>query len=381
MKSKTNKIVFLITVVVFIGIVFYFFNHMNNKRSTSMLTTIAPALLPVKEALLEMQEDKKFNQLSKAEQLEKTKAILNKIPDTHQQLKQKYKMAISPLPEITFYGRVIDQYGQPVKNASVWYSGENAYLSVGGGSGIVITDDEGYFMINTTGAALELGAIRHSEIDEVSYSSPKRSVNSSRNVLESTVRFLQHDKNRYALSWSDYVDKRKPYIINAWRLGKYEGAISGSVSAGVPANGKVYTLKLDEKERRERVIEGEKEGDFHISCNRPHIVSYKDYPDWNVSFNPVNGGIQVTNDLYMYYAPDAGYQSTLEINMRKGTKGYKHKLINQRYYFTSNTGRHYGSLFVHFEPFISIKEDVCRIRLSYRLNPTGLRNLNLKNEN
>ncbi len=41
----------------------------------------------------------------------------------------------------------------------------------------------------------------------------------------------------------------------------------------------------------------------------------------------------------MNLAPETGYQSSLNIVMRKGSESYKHKLLNKRYYFTTDNGK------------------------------------------
>ena len=363
----------------FFSFIFYSIYYFHDKQLIAE-NSIDPVLVPVKEVLLEVQQEQGFQQLSKKEKLEKTYQVLEQLPQEYKTLKRQYQIALSTLPNITFYGRVIDQYNQPVKNATVWYEGANTYLSAGGGRGLVTTDDNGYFEIDTEGASLTIGTVTHSEIGQISYELPKLT-NSWLSARAGSINFLSaKDKQGIYPTWRDHSEKNKAYIIHAWRLGDYEGAKSGYVSAGLLATGKIYTLKLNEIKRRNRLIEGQKEGHFHISCTRPHIDSYKDRFDWSASIIPVNGGIQETNDLYMNIAPATGYQSSLNIVMRKGSNDYKHKLLNKRYYFTAN-GKDYGSLFVHFDPFASIEEDACSISIRYKINPTGSRNLELKRDN
>lgn len=288
-------------------------------------------------------------------------------------------VALSTLPDIAFYGRVIDQYGQPVKNASVGYTGENAHLSAGGGMGSVRTDEAGYFIIETTGAALELSGIGHPEIDSVSFETPNRLTSTStKSPKEFVIRFLSHDKSGAVLNYNNYSEKSKAYIVNAWRLGEYEGALGGDVIARYDADGKYYTLLLEQEVYDNRLKEGKTAGNIHVSCTRPHMEGIRDYGDWRVSITPINGGIQETTDLYMNEAPETGYKPSLNIVMNKGDSNYRPYLRNKRYYFKSNNGKEYGSLFIHFQPFISVKRETCRLDIYYRINPTGSRNLELR---
>ena len=92
-----------------------------------------PALMPVKKALFALQSEKSFQQLDKEQQLEKTVALLEQLPPEYKRLKRQYQIALSSVPDILFYGRVIDQHGAPVVNAAVYYTGTNNYLAAGAG--------------------------------------------------------------------------------------------------------------------------------------------------------------------------------------------------------------------------------------------------------
>jgi hypothetical protein len=105
----------------------------------------------------------------------------------------------------------------------------------------------------------------------------------------------------------------------------------------------------------------------------------EDYGDWSVTISPVNGGgIQETDDLYMNMAPKTGYLPSLTIDRRIGSSSYLPALLNKRYFFTSNDGQDYGSLYVHYEPFAREDIDGCIIRFSWKLNTTGSRSLEIK---
>lgn len=290
-------------------------------------------------------------------------------------------IALSSLPDIAFYGRVIDQHGQPVKNARVGYTGENAYLSTGGGRGYAYTDEDGYFMIDTTGAALELSGIAHPQVDSVSFETPDRLVNDIKSPKEITVRFVSHNKSDAKLNYNDFSDKSKAYIVHAWRLSEYEGALSGDVITDYDADGRYYTLLLDQSVYDNRLKEGKTAGNIYVSCTRPHMESIRDYGDWSISITPVNGGIQKTTDLYMNTAPETGYQPSLDIVMSKGSSDYESRLLNKRYYFKSNNGKEYGSLLLNIAPFRNAKKEACRLDVYYKINPTGSRNLELIKDN
>jgi len=370
MKNKL-LIVLTLTVLVLVAGLYLFFN----KQPIDMVgTTIDPVLLPVKKALTELQQDK---QLSNDKKLEKTYEILEQLPPEYKQLKRQYQIAMSQLPDIVFYGRVVDQHGQPVYGASVWYEATNAYLSEGGGRGLVYTDAAGYFDIDTVGASLVLGGVGHSTIDGINYKGHK-------NIAQKNfdMRFLSHKDNQGNYpNWRNYTKKENAYIIHAWRLSKYEGAKKGNLNEYFNSDGRQYTLNLQKNNYKNKVREGvNKDGQLIVSCSRKAMSFRKDYGDWSATISVIDGGIQAINDLYMNEAPALGYQSSIIIDMKQSAEDYRPNLLNQRYYFTANNGTFYGSLFVNFKPHSHPKNNECRISISYKFNATGSRNLELKRQ-
>lgn len=288
--------------------------------------------------------------------------------------------ALSTLPNITFYGRIIDQYSQPVIDASVWYETTNTYLSAGGGRGQVQTDEQGYFKIDSVGASLTIGTVTHPEISPVSYN-PVEHANTFLPSRTSSVSFRSPEDNQGYPSWRDYTDKNKAYIVNAWRLGKYFAATKGSIRGAFNRTGDTYTLNLLGKNHKQIILEGVQKGHLRLSCTRQHMDNSIDFGDWAANITSINGGIQETNDLYMNLAPKTGYQTSLDIIMQKDSQYYTPSLGNKRYYFMSNDGKEYGSLFVNYEPHSKYEDDrFCIIDISYKINSMGLRNLELRKD-
>jgi len=344
------------------------------QQQVPVASSTNPELIPVKEALLELQIEKAFVQLNEEDKKKRIYEVLEKLPPEYKTLKRQYQIAMSALPHITFYGRIIDQYNMPVSGASVFYIGTNAYLSAGGGRGQVMSDENGYFEIDTEGASLELGGIGHPEIDGVYHM-----IGSSRKRDASFVSY--DDPQGRHPNWRNYTKKESAYLIRAWRLGEYEGSVSGNESLRIDSDGSIYTLNLDKSKREMNIVKGEGKGQFRISCQRRHMESNRDYGDWSLSLSPINGGLLETDDLYMNIAPESGYQPSFKVDMKKEQSDYKHTLENKRFYFKTNNGQEYGSMVVQFQPFYSVSRDICNIRMTYKINPTGSRNLELKREN
>lgn len=373
-----KQYILLITALLVITASLYSINGLSDH--SGRMANIDPAIQPVKRALLQLEKSNSFQASNETERREKVSRILEDIPDSHQRLKRQYMVAMSALPKIEFHGRIIDQYNQPVKNASIYYDAENAYLSAGGGRGRARTDDEGYFVIDTNGAALQLGGVRHPHIDHVYHAKPEGLTNDLVPSRMPVTRFVSNGSDGDVQNYNNYASKDKAYIIHAWRLREYEGAISGNVIGGYDSDGKYYTLLLDQSVYNNRRKDGKTDGHLYVSCTRSHMEGVRDFGDWSVNITPVNGGIQETTDLYMNIAPESGYQPSLEIVMRKTSSDYLPYLRNKRYYFKSNNGKVYGNLLLRFEPFLDSSKEECRIEVHYTINPNGSRNLELKRD-
>lgn len=287
-------------------------------------------------------------------------------------------VALSSLPEISFFGRVIDQYNQPVKNAKIWYSGSNAYLSAGGGRGIVETDEEGYFKIDTTGASLVLGSISHPDIDEILYELPNATTTNSSKAV-STITLGSKIYGSTMLSYIEHTEKDKAYVINAWRLENYNGAVSKNVRGHFDREGNVTTVNLTGKTYKTTKLSGIQDGQLIITCTTDRVDGPGIYGNWTVLVSVIDGGIQETNDTYLNKAPENGYLSSIKVEMKKTDNNYQYTLSDKRYYFRSNNEQEYGSLLINFEPYAKHWDDQpCIIDIKAKINPTSSRNLELK---
>ena len=372
MKKNVNVTLwFLMSILLILVSVSVYYKRQNEKTVSSY----DPNLANLKNEVKELVNSEEFQKLSEEEKRKKTFELLDKLPPEYNRLKRQFEIALSPSPEIKIIGRVIDQHGDPVIDASVWYQGTGEFLS-GGGRGLAKTDEQGYFEINVRGASLSLGAITHPGI-EYSYQSDGIIIYDQLKLEKSFLPYV--DKQGEYDTWINYTEKKHPFIINAWRLGKYEGATRGQIIADFDASGKEYTLYLDQHDYRKQIKKGKHEdGHLYISCTRPHMKNDSDYSDWSLSIIPVNGGIQETSDVFLNEAPATGYQSSLSISERKGTNDYAHQLLSQRYFIALTNDKVYGSLFMHITPFGDFNRDACRIEIFYKTNKIGSRNLELK---
>lgn len=358
----SKKIAYVALATLVIAVIFVWQYSEDLHQTTS---SVDPALMPIKQALLNLEHEKGFQQLNKEEKLAKANALLEQLPPEYKNLKRQYQIAMSSLPDIEFHGRVIDQYNAPVANAQVYYTGTSVFLATGGGGGRVVTDQDGYFEVDTEGAELEITGITHQAI-------------MSRNLTLFKSEDDGHDQTK---NYSKHTDKKNAYVFHVWKLSGYSGAVKGYINGFYDRSGDVYTLNLAEKDYKKSVTKGEKSGHLRISCTRQYMTSNRDYGDWSARITPIDGGIQETDDLYTNLAPEVGYQSSLSIDMKKGDADYTPYIGNKRYYFTADNGQIYGSLSVRFAPYGKYEDDnACIIKIGYKINSTGSRNLELKGD-
>lgn len=275
--------------------------------------------------------------------------------------------------DIRFYGRVIDQHGQPVIGAEVPYQIGGSALGGYRGEGKKITDANGEFSFETEGSSLTIGRINHPEI-EFGHPIPESTKTtwdySHRRSLN--IYGFQPQAGDSQVLWSD-TSPEKPYVFKAWRIGQGDGEVARSLFEGEHGKSyefsKFYTLDFS-KPLYEVFSEGRNSGDLHVIFERvanPENITQR----WEARIIPINGGIQETRDAYMNIAPESGYKPEIQI-IKEKTSSYENidNLVNQQYYITSNNGKHFGSLFVRFNANSYGK---MKMTVRYKINPDGER--------
>jgi len=275
---------------------------------------------------------------------------------------------------IQFYGKVVDQHGVKVTNAKVPFCLSGALLASGKGCGATFTDADGRFSIKSEGGGLTLYMMTHPDID-FQFPKPNYGGLHSARTLQMNFYGYQRTKSSNDPLWTDSsIDK--PYIFTAWRQDKYENVKVGSILGFVKPNGSIFTYDFN-KNSLERVLSGKQNGHLWVTCARGSIPNQTEKADWKVTITPINGGIQATEDNYLNFAPESGYQPSLVIEMKEDSLEYRYILKNKRYFFTALNGQVYGSLYVFIKPFID--NDSCKVQISqFKINQNGSRNLAVK---
>jgi hypothetical protein len=258
---------------------------------------------------------------------------------------------------IEMYGKVVDQHGQPVAGAEVYMivAGGGTFAP-GSGQVTVTTDEAGLFRVQAKGQQIEILSVKKSNLTQTFFERISGKRNSV--LLDAVGRFGEQ------YSWRSYTTPDKPFVINVWRVEKFEKVVTGYGGHFPVPNGAT----------------SEKRG-IIVSCERepkePNVHWRHQKGSWSITFRPIDGGIQETDDLYLNEAPEIGYQPELTVAMKRGDPDYKVNIQPaRRYYYTAYNGKWYGSFSATFEPYMY--DDECRVNVIYKHNPNGSRNLAVK---
>lgn len=263
-------------------------------------------------------------------------------------------MAQSRNLPIDMYGKVIDQHSQPVEGAQVYMmvAGGGTYAP-GSGPVRVSTNAEGIFRVQARGQDISIDAVKHPQLAPLRLRIGE--------AISSSRRLLATDSTGEEYSWRSHTAPDKPFIIHVWRVEKFEDVKSGS--------GGYYPVPNGEASEKRGIV---------ASCKRdpkePNTHWRHQKGSWSITFRPIDGGIQETDDIYLNEAPESGYQKELTVSMKRGDPDYKPNIQPaRRYYYTAYNGKWYGAFSATFDPYMYDNE--CRVNVHYQYNSHSSRNL------
>lgn len=256
---------------------------------------------------------------------------------------------------IEFYGKAVDQYGDPVADAEVI---GNVLVFNGKKEGVeqvrTKTDATGCFqVIGYSGESLEIGVRKvpgfyNGRVDG-----------------EMTQGFLA----RYSIMYKEvhHPDLNKPVIFKMWRLQGPEPMIEGKDFYGIVPDGRQYTIDLINTKK----IEGGSKGDFIVQILRPGILGTQSKHDWSFEIKAIDGGLIETEDPFPYLAPEAGYQLTCLYSMSTSDPNWSDR-VKKQFYMKSRGGKVYARVQVEI---LENYQKESALRIYYLANPSGSRNL------
>ena len=228
---------------------------------------------------------------------------------------------------IVFYGKIEDQFSNPVPSAIVEFSIQyNNGMDVGVKRGQTASDARGFFTVTGhTGERLS--------------TSPKK----LGYALASTG-----GGGVYSQLWPEaeraHPDPSNPVLIKMWKLQGAEPLLSISQR---------YKLHYTQAPIYVDLVVGKivpQGGDVKIIVNRPPgVISGRNPQDWGLDIEAVNGGLMDSGgqEAVTYAAPDAGYQPSETFTMSTRSNTW-YMAVHQGFFFTSRNRQVYGKLGLSF---------------------------------
>jgi hypothetical protein len=249
---------------------------------------------------------------------------------------------------IEFYGKVIDQDGNPLADVSV--KGEVLHIKViapapGGAEDQIIpidqrSDSDGRFEIQgMTGRGLTIESIQKDSYE-----------------VEPTSR--SHGTTEGSFN--------SPVIFKMWSTNVHEPLITGGNKFQIVPDGRPYFINLTDD-----TISESGEGDLKIWIQYTNQPVRGQFSDWSAEIDVAKGGLLETKDYSMFSAPTEGYvPSFVWKNQIKG--GQRGNIGERRFYLKLKDGQEYGRMTIELiAPFNDQTPGL--IRLSYAINPSGSR--------
>lgn len=274
-------------------------------------------------------DEYKQGKISKGEAIQATLMEENKLP-------------------LDFYGRVIDQYGQPVVGAKIQ---GNVFLNVNfvrSGNEVHYTETDASGNFSFVGLhGVRIGVVPSKE----GYEMGLRGEGYKGPVGEKT-------------SPNDRA------ILTMWKLKGAEPMIHDQKFYGINPDGRAYTIDLV---NRKKIEGGNAEGDLRVHIQRPAQIQTGQKFDWLFDMNVIKGGvIEVTdNSFYLNEAPENGYQPQYEIKMSSADSDWQEQ-AQKTFYLKSRNGQVYGRFIITAIPNYN---DTSVFKIDSYINPAGSRNL------
>lgn len=337
---------------VFVGIYVFFFEGQEGVSKKNDIKQIQPHHLKEQSGNSHKTEKRtEIKPISKAERKEKTIEILKDENKSKRQKKwELVRLAIrASIVPIEFYGKVIDQDNMPVSQAVV-------KLRIGSPDGAVfknlITDNNGLFVLkDIKGKYLYINKI---ERDGYEYS-----------------KYAEHFSFNYGgdQEAKHIPNQDDPTIFKMWKKGESEPLIKSSKAYKIKPDGSAYYIDL----LKERIsIEEPNDFDLIVEMRIDSDTGDRRY-NWSIIFKSQNGGLIETEDVFLYRAPENGYQKSIKLEFDKDKPTWIVHVDRKFFYLKSRNGRVYAALSFTISP--NKKSGYGFIKIKSIINPNGSTNL------
>jgi hypothetical protein len=253
-------------------------------------------------------------------------------------------LLIGNLKRQDFYGKVVDQHGQPVAGANV-----TGYLRSDEGFGINDEKVEEYSTTTDADGLFEFTGLHGARFGE-KVSKAGYDLESEGYVRQTGAKTNPNDRATFMM----------------WRLRGAEPLIHNKFQSRVPYDGASAGFNL---------ATGKKDasGDLRFTLSRFPLKIHRgrDKYYWTLKIEMTRGGLLGENDPYPYLAPEAGYVNVFQSEMKSNSVPWSGDL-RQNFYIRMSDGQ-YGRLFVDLSTD-SMRPDT-GVTIETWVNPSGSRNL------
>lgn len=242
-----------------------------------------------------------------------------------------------------FYGRVIDQYGQPVVGASV--TGVTEVLRDVDES----ARPQAYRTESDTEGLFQFTGVRGWRF----------------NVTMNMQGYLLGGRGEgYKGPAGEKTSPNDRAIFTMWKLRGPEPLTSYSIDAKIPFDGSPVTFDM-------ATGKAAPNGDLRITLSRSPLQVRRSGQgfDWSVKIEMLQGGLIAENDPYPYWAPDIGYQQSSVFNASSNDVAWQ-STYKQDFYIKSPQGQ-YGRMQANIYTTLT----PARIYFDFTINSSGSQNL------
>jgi hypothetical protein len=247
---------------------------------------------------------------------------------------------------LDIYGKVVDQYEQPVVGAKI----------------------EGGILLNVS--LVSSGSERH-------YTETDANGRFSFIGIHGVGLGIYPQKDGYMYNFrlpsqrpdSYQPDPNNPIVFNMWKIKGAEPLISESINSEIPYDG--TSVVFDTTTGKES-----SNGDLRVSLLRSPLQVRRSGQgfDWRAKIEMLHGGLIAEDAPYPYWAPESGYERFFEINMSSNNVSWFSKLT-QNFYIKNDRGQ-YGRMLVIVYSALT----PARIKCDFVINPSGSQNLEPESE-
>lgn len=254
---------------------------------------------------------------------------------------------------IRFYGKVINQFNNPVVRASVHLQWINRQGANGVGESDILTDNKGLFSLEGVKGKCLIVRIAKNGYYDIS-------------EKENQIGFEYANP---AESWFYEPDSNKPVVFHLRKKGETESLIVKNLQLRLSGEGTTGVVDLLTGK------ESPSDGQLQITVWKPMITveqmnTGKVFPyDWRVQVKINDGGLKEHKDVFPFEAPESGYVAEYDESLHAINGASPGVSVDKEFYFYFGEPRKYGRM--HF------RTDGHRplIFIDYWLNPSGSRNL------